>query len=345
MRANPILKWLVDARNRIEKQGDLKTRSTLRATTYFGWLQSHVYESDLPVPFRTADIAKRLGAKSSTLGFPDGTVVRVERRWVEAELPNSEILEALTYAYEHLQLLLYEAHGLLPNPFLGGCSFQENIRLTNFFLPDEMLHPFNRRQWVDAKVGSVIDLGFGTQSAMVKEAAQKAKERYGDVFAATVPMADVFRSECEYFFSAAKQMLVRDGHHISTAIFRKGFQTQLVQYNPPSRAGKHAYVREIADLARRLEANYVILIGEVWTASIPIPRAGVELVHASDVPNRGEALSLHGINCSGEEIDIKCAFTREKDIIIFGTDEVADGSRVNMMDPFRAIWRKDAPKS
>src|ERR1035437_5379331 len=59
MRTDPILKWLVGARNKIEKQGDLNTRSTLRKITYWGWLDKKVQDIELPVGLTTPEIARK----------------------------------------------------------------------------------------------------------------------------------------------------------------------------------------------------------------------------------------------------------------------------------------------
>jgi hypothetical protein len=37
MKSDPLMRWLVEARNRIEKQGDLKTYSSARVSVLAGW--------------------------------------------------------------------------------------------------------------------------------------------------------------------------------------------------------------------------------------------------------------------------------------------------------------------
>jgi len=48
MREDPILRWLVEARNKIEKQGDLETRSMLKLTFSSAWTDAPAIEKQLP---------------------------------------------------------------------------------------------------------------------------------------------------------------------------------------------------------------------------------------------------------------------------------------------------------
>jgi hypothetical protein len=177
MRADPVLRWLIDARNRIEKQGDLVTRSTVRTTTYAGWLDSKAHDTELPPTFTAAMLASALAKSLGKRNHEDGTLIRVERRWVDSELHQFEILEALTHVYGKLQLLVFEAHGLFHEPLFNVCGFHEQLRSSNFVLPDEMLHPFARHQWIDAKSGKPLHVDYGTTTMDSAEAAQKNERR------------------------------------------------------------------------------------------------------------------------------------------------------------------------
>jgi hypothetical protein len=337
MRANPVLRWLVDARNRIEKQGDLETKSTVRTTLYAGWLDSRAHDMELPPRLTTAMLAAALASSLGKSNIVDGCVIRIERRWVDSQLADFEILDALSHAYEFLQLLIFEAHGLFSKPLFEVCEFQQTLRTTNFVLPTEMLTPFARHQWVDAKSGKPINIEH-QQRTVTRDAAEKqAEEHYGSSFTEPAAPATNFREQCEYFFKRAKIILVKDGHHISTVVVDKGPQTQIVQYSPNTRAEKHAYIRDIADLCKRIGAHSVMLISEAWTASIPIEAAHTYL-HAIDAPDRGEALSLMATNKAGESIEISAAFTRIEGKIILGAEERHEDRRSNLMTPFREAF-------
>ncbi|MGH7959875.1 MAG: hypothetical protein ACREH8_23065 [Opitutaceae bacterium] len=335
MKANPVLRWLVDARNRIEKQGDLETQSTVRTTIYSGWLDSKVVDTKLPPSYTSATLAKTLGKNLGKRGYEDGTVIRIERRWVDSELPDFEILDALVRAYEFLQILVFEAHGLLSAPVAGVCTLHDQLASSNFVLPAEMLHPFARHQWLDARAGIPINIDYSQRGSTKAELIEQAAERYEPE--PDTPKSNRFRDECVYFFSRGRAILQADGFHISTALIDRGAQSQIVQFTPRTRAEKHAYMRDIAEFCLRINANSVMLIGEIWTATFPVG-APQKFLHAVDAPERGEALALTALNRAGQCIEITAPFTRMDGKIVFGPDEVHESRWPNMLAPFREAF-------
>lgn len=102
---DPIMSWAKDARNVIEKEGDLDMQSTLRTSVLF----SYVSAEDLVVEttrkeLLQADIEKLLRFARTRLppGIADAAILKIERRWIANSLPNRELLHALTYAYARL---------------------------------------------------------------------------------------------------------------------------------------------------------------------------------------------------------------------------------------------------
>jgi hypothetical protein len=97
-----IMTWAKDARNVIEKEGDLDMRSSLRAAVMF----SHDPSEDVEV--RTTrphllqahvDKIAKIAKEKLPSGVLDAAVLRIERRWVANSLPESELVYALTYVY------------------------------------------------------------------------------------------------------------------------------------------------------------------------------------------------------------------------------------------------------
>jgi hypothetical protein len=75
MKADPLMRWLVDARNQIVKRGDLETRSTARAL-----IRSY------------------------------GAIALTESRRLTKDLPDRELLEARAHCYGILSVIVAEAH-------------------------------------------------------------------------------------------------------------------------------------------------------------------------------------------------------------------------------------------
>lgn len=99
---DPIMTWAKDARNVIEKEGDLEMQSTLRATV----LYSYISDADMILEVTRNEL---LGANIDRLlhvarlklppGVADAAVLKIQRRWVANTLPERELIYALTYAY------------------------------------------------------------------------------------------------------------------------------------------------------------------------------------------------------------------------------------------------------
>lgn len=102
---DPVMSWAKDARNVIEKEGDLDMQSTLRASVLF----SYVSAEDMVVEttrkeLLKADIDKlfRFAIANLPPGIADAAILKIERRWIANSLPNRELVYALTYAYARL---------------------------------------------------------------------------------------------------------------------------------------------------------------------------------------------------------------------------------------------------
>lgn len=102
---DPVMSWAKDARNVIEKEGDLEMQSTLQAAV----LYSYIADEDIVLgtarkELLQADIDRLLRLAKSRLppAIADAAVLRIQRRWVANSLPNRELIYALTYVYSRL---------------------------------------------------------------------------------------------------------------------------------------------------------------------------------------------------------------------------------------------------
>jgi len=86
----------------------------------------------------------------------------------------------------------------------------------------------------------------------------------------------------------------------------------------------------LADRAHELKASQVILINEVWTATVKL---GDSLIHAADAPNRGEAFVAEAVDSTGKGFHLSVTFERKNEKIVLG--EALDmGTEIsNIMSP------------
>lgn len=135
MRADPVLRWLVDARNMIVKQKDLETRSWLRVRLVTGYDDEAIEEereqrtweellrgdparitesvSHAPVETTFEAVLDRLLGLDLPMRVRQEATVVLERRWVVDTIPNYELLSLLAHAYGRLHSIISRAHELL----------------------------------------------------------------------------------------------------------------------------------------------------------------------------------------------------------------------------------------
>ena len=128
MRSDPILRWVVNSRNRIVKEGDLETLSTARATLIADYFSAADTTSKdfRPVPTETVDQESnetvtappryrldqivRMAASGLPRSILQDAALAIERRRVDQALPDYELLDALATAYARLVDLISDAH-------------------------------------------------------------------------------------------------------------------------------------------------------------------------------------------------------------------------------------------
>jgi hypothetical protein len=112
------MRWIVDPRNRIEKEGDLETHSYVRAEIVASYLDVGP-RIEVPASLFQNPAALLRTIPTGALGehIRRNGALRLQRRWVENTLPDYELLDALAIAYGKLAELVHDAHrqiGLSP---------------------------------------------------------------------------------------------------------------------------------------------------------------------------------------------------------------------------------------
>lgn len=108
-RADPLMRWLVTARNHVEKEGDLDLHSRARMRLLSAHGDAQGEEFDVP-PLLDAEELASLAGPLVPERLRDSAVVAMERRWVAAELPDHELLELLAYGYGKVAAVVADAH-------------------------------------------------------------------------------------------------------------------------------------------------------------------------------------------------------------------------------------------
>jgi len=334
MRENAVLRWIVDARNRIEKQGDLQTRSILRVTLSRSWHDEPSMELQLP-PIMTTEQIADLAVAQVPDREDEEALLRIERHWVDSELPDHELLDALVKGYSFLHELIGEAHQHLTPPFnLHDCEANSSeVQM----LSEHMTDASNPRTiWIKLKdrEHAVVTPHFQRTS---EEELTAAGERYGkdESVIQNLREAKTFQEECAAWFAMAKQILRTDKYHLPTALLKTEKKMHIVNLKMDDRAEKHIALRHLAQQAARLGAQSVFFINEVWLR----PATKVSETHyAVDNNERLEALALHGLSKEGMFVTRTAQFQRTHDDIVFRPDHVNSETFPNILLPFCEIW-------
>lgn len=140
LKADALMRWMVDARNKIEKQGDLEAHSFVRAEIVASYLNNGPVR-DVPAKlFEGPGVILKAIPRKSDLGehIRKFGTLRIQRRWVENSLPDYELLDAVAIAYGKIAGVVHDAHraiGRDPPVTTNVETDEEYIRFAVEFLP------------------------------------------------------------------------------------------------------------------------------------------------------------------------------------------------------------------
>ena len=348
-RTIPLMKWMVDARNKIEKQGDLEAHSFIRAEI----VASHLNEGPImQVPAELFDAPIKLvrSIPDNQLGKhikKDG-VLRIQRRWIENTLPDFELLDAVAMAYGNLSRLLDDAHRQIGLPVPESRSIETGELYDSEAMQGRMpcMIGHGDLRSLDIRLADGRRLEFEKIKKAISHdkllaKGKRIKRRYGldpkDIFGRN----DTVEGILEGLFETAQVMLKRDGHHITIIFYLKGEQMlHMTELRPDEHGEKYLMMRsEAHDLVRK-GADTVIMIGEVWSApyvpSDPYRRA-------ADAPEREEMLMASLVRKIGEPIQLLAPMVRKDGKITLGSTHVERGGAQFLFAPFYEAWGREIP--
>jgi hypothetical protein len=303
---DPIMRWARDARNAIEKQGDLTTHSQVRATIIASYLDGPETEWLPQALFMSPEqVFRTVPAKFRVPHIVENGTLLIERRWVDSELPEIEVLEALSHVYGEFADVLVD--------FMNTNHLKIPLNLANT-RPDAMgALAMDRALYLSMRDGSPTGNRYFRKSLERPEKGtiRRVKKRYGPGAQwAKLGAAKTFEDVASEFFNHARIVLQRDGYHRSLTFFLKGKQIiQMIPTDHPDRASRYVLMRDFAKLARIEGADGVFMIAEAWTAAAEdAPESGF----AVDAKNRGEALMMHAANATGDTFVMQAPFYRRR---------------------------------
>ena len=366
MRKDQILRWVVNSRNRIVKEGDLHTRSKAIGRIILGYdgaadeVRDSLYEGtkladglsvhtevQASATLSNEEIEELLTALEIPDRFMEQATFTIERRWVDEALPNRELLDALATAFGSLNILVSDAH--IRAGMSGDIRVEHGTQ--SVALPRHSSwrgrYPCMVTSRAERTVAHAMDGGLAVSDRArawrVKpdpEVLALSRERY-DVRPGSDPSTWTSALDAvPEFVENAKAILKADPEHgWMMFYFRGGKMSDAQVLAALDRPGKRKLAQDVADHVAANGFDGTVMVGESWISPMTMAADGAPLF-PSDHPEKTEVLSIDAAIASGGRVSICIPFSRHKDrpIEIGEALDISNASAHNFMLPTEAVW-------
>ncbi|MGB6101072.1 MAG: hypothetical protein WBG44_09365 [Comamonas sp.] len=300
--ADPVMSWAKDARNVIEKEGDLEMYSTLQVAVLYS------YESDEDMIIEVtrkellqASIEQLLKIARNKLP-PEilvSAVLKTQRKWVANTLPGRELIQALTYVYSQLYEVCSGLAAHLESELDSSVPYP-----TNF---DPNSNDIARVRFMKLRqpgVGQNKSVRFKADpNFKAPPALQKLKNDF-DAMPKPASLADVVSRHAKMAQATFEQYA---NHIPMLALYDKNWRhIDFLSTAFSDQSEKYLFWRNAADRAFYLKAYAMVWTSELWIRDLkdgnnrPI----------SELPIIGEQLHVVAVDASGATEVVAWSITR-----------------------------------
>ena len=345
LRADRLMRWMVNARNTIEKRGDLEAHSYVSAEISASYLREGP-AIQVPAELWDAPLELQRRIPDNDLGehIRNNGTLRIKRRWIENTLPDFELLDAVAIAYGRLSELVDDAHrqaGLsIPETIneSTGRVYPKNFR--NGRLPCMIMHEEARARNIDLRDGRPVDIVVETVH-FDPDAAEAHVKRIGIAPAATFPSGGDPRALINSLFMTVRRLFESDGYHDTICfLYREGAPVGIVQLNPDNQGEKYLLMRRLAKEVADRGADIVAIVGEAWSAPA---EEGKRYMRAADSTKREEVLLATLASATSDPIQLHARIIREGSAAKLGETVTTEGGRHYAFAPLYEIWGRAIP--
>ncbi|MCE5278442.1 MAG: hypothetical protein ABFD92_07115 [Planctomycetaceae bacterium] len=334
---DPIMTWLVDARNQIVKEGDLITKSTVRIAVVACYFEPTSLEMEADPLASVDEIIGALDLRQVPQEVREDGFVRIERKWIAEDLPAFELLDALVHACGVLSELLHDADRNILRLDRDSSESGQSGDIGN--LPAYMRgEPEFRTICVRLSNGDRIAV---TRRVAFSEMGQEVmKAQYGGfpIISLEQMGSGNLRKTSEWLFECAREIFLVDGYHVPIVFLLLPDRGMLsICLKLDEQIEKYLVWRAIAGDVERTGAEAIIAIGEMWWAPYDAKYPHRQAGQSSE---RREMLALYALSRDDEAISLKCDIIRSNEGVTL--EEVAEENQVspNFLEPVKRVWFK-----
>jgi hypothetical protein len=333
MSDDPLMRWAVEARNHIEKEGDLDLQSTARVSIVASWLAAPYDDFEIQPLIAPEAIAAALLPRNIPDRIRRDGVLAVERRWVTASLPDHELLDACAHVYQVLDGIVSEAES-----DFGGQAKDDSTSGRGPRRLDCMVAGRDARTArVNLQTGELLAYERIETRPPTPEAMDKAAARYGPAISAIARPDNSLSSRVRWHHQMGRVMLEHDGHHMLVMfVFRGGRPLATIVLEPEDQQDKYVLMEHVAEDILTYDADEVIVSGETWHAPAPADEA-LAWIRPADRADRSEGFVTYGVNREGRCLTLATPFDRVDGKLVLG-DIAASDVYPNALLPIRRAW-------
>jgi hypothetical protein len=336
VRTEPVMRWIVDSRNAIVKQGDLDLLSTMHVRYHIDWEASSEMEMEFRpgTPLKAAALAILHRLDNPSLGF-----ITTKRRWTDYRLPGVELLDALATSYGRCFDLIETAHRAAGPDRCSirlatlGCPHDEN--------PAECMQ--NASSWTEASIDASTREFNRLRHYVVKSDERLREESIAHYGACDdlpkIPQRSDALGAVDVYIEMGRRILAVDSDLMMQVVyFRDGKVVHLEGGKPEDHLGKVLWADHLADKALNVDATSLLISADIWEAQVT--NSELDGLPVRDRPDRLEALSVMAVSRNGRSSSKRLRYTRRPD---GGADfgELIVESKVGRMhylEPLRMAW-------
>lgn len=351
MAADARMKWLISARNRIEKQGDLDASSVAQVRVIGSWLRGSALEMEVDPTIEAHEIARRAQVRGLPSRVQREGVLEVERRWTVEELAGDEILDALAHCHGVLSRLLAATHrhwGAHEDPCAldagGICQGAPSAPHPSGRVPCMVAGRSVRTVRRDLASGALIEMEMLPLRGPEIDSAEMVA-RYGlEPTSADLPEERGVFGAGEVFHKLGRKFFLADGHLVTVAwLLRDGRILRQISMEPEDQREKYLNIESLAEQVERLGAEEIVFTTELW--EVPAVGSGDRRVvlRPSERDDRSEALGTYALRRNGEFRFWRSPIERDGDTASLGEMTVTEDAVANaalFLAPVLAVWKE-----